>query len=48
MSLKFEVNLPPDEGEARAKFEQKPLDVVNEGLLNFPFAARIRSAEEVE
>ena len=45
---KFEVDLSSYEREACAKFEQKTPDVIDEGLFDFPFAAWVRSAEEVE
>ena len=45
---KFKVDLPPHEREAGAEFEQKALDVIDEGLFDFPFAARICRAEEIE
>ncbi len=44
----LQMDLSADEGEARAEFQQEALDVVDQGLLDLPLAARVGGAEEVE
>src|SRR5690349_3472156 len=44
----FERYLPPDEREAGSELEEKALNMVNEGLLDFALSAQIGGAEEVE
>ena len=48
MAGKIEMNLPADESEAGAEFQQETLDMIREGLLDFPLAAWIGSAEKVD
>jgi len=50
MAGKLEMNLPADESEAGAEFQhqQETLDMIREGLLDFPLAAWIGCTEKVE
>lgn len=48
VARKFEMDLPVDEGEAGAEFQQKALNVVYEGLFDFPLPTRIGRAEKVK
>ena len=41
-------SLPPDKRKARAKFQKKLLDVVDQGLFDFDLATRIGSTEEIK
>jgi len=48
MAGKLDMNLPADESEAGAEFQQETLDMIREGLLDFPLATRNGRAEKVE
>lgn len=45
---KLQVDLTADEREASTELEQEPLDMVDESLLDFALAPRVRRPEEVE
>ena len=44
----FQVNLPSDIGEPGAELEEELGDVIDQGLLDLPFAGVLLQAEEVE
>jgi putative heme degradation protein len=44
----FEVNLTSDESETHAEFEEELLDVIQESLLNLPFARLFADGEKIE
>ena len=44
----FEVDLPPDESEARAEFQEKALHMVHQCLFYLTFSPWVSRAEKVE